>query len=122
MIRFADDFKNRPEVLSQIMMSDFGFTALDSHTVRLAITTLWKNEVPYAESRDKATFIGSDLSIAPVPKTQELSFKRPKGGQNRIIVTTASVGQRNQSNYGLSPETTPRALQRELDDFQVVHH
>jgi hypothetical protein len=131
VFRFAIDFKDRPEVISNILCREFEFSVMDAHKLRSAITHLLKDFGAEEEEEidDKLPLV--EEAGQPLPHNQIDSEASLSAGQDeglrvspfagvglvqgsRPVVTT---GDRESWFYSVVESDLPALLRADLSDF-----
>lgn len=135
LMHFARDFVDRPEVLSSLLQSDFGFTPLHAHQMRSALLKMIREdkhgqqlvkevelEIPVS-SQTSQTRSDADNNENSTPGKNESAEKDKKPLYKSVVVNTNAKHRKSQSNgaseYGLPSnyrDVYP-LLAEELDEF-----
>jgi len=123
LVSFAADFVDRPEVLSSLLIEDFGFQPLDAHRMRSALLAISKkqHEVEFLEPSGASTDVSSVKSNAGTIPPED--FKSKPIAYKKVIVNEKAKRRRKDNrggkDYGLPSnyaDEYPR-LALELDEF-----
>lgn len=121
---FSSDFQDRSEILSKVLIEDFGLKALDAHKIRSATTILLSRT-----AHDHSTH-GQVLAPPPRQVSNPLSnynkTNSTKKNKDQVPFKEFSTGSKSRPllsqhkdviHYGLRPDQVSQTLRKELQQF-----
>ena len=97
VVSFAIDFVSRPEVISQILIQDFQWNAIDAHRARVGITNLVRNRLQTSNVDDVMSLQSNEIQ-------SNISLPAPSQAVTNHVPQSTDMTEENQSTDEVDKE------------------
>ena len=127
LVSFATDFRDRPEVLSNVLRDDFHFNAIDAHKLRAALMQLLRSQD--VSQQQQQLHQNQQIREIPLGAKSKLQIeggeetKRTRANMKRVVLNQSQSQRHRRKDasssfeYGLKKSDVPPALAAELEAF-----